>query len=37
MNFSPPRQTYLISTEEQDEEVVKKIRCDLGIIKGMAE
>lgn len=29
MNFSPPRQTYLISTEEQDEEVVKKTKRDL--------
>jgi hypothetical protein len=31
------RQTYLTSTEKQDEEVVKKTGRDLGIIKGMAE
>ena len=31
------RQTYLTSTEKQDEEVVKKTGRDLGTIKGMAE
>jgi hypothetical protein len=31
------RQTYLRSTEKQDEEVVKKTGRDLGIIKSMAE
>jgi hypothetical protein len=31
------RQTYLTSTEKQDEEVVKKTGRDLGIIKSMAE
>jgi hypothetical protein len=31
------RQTYLTSTEKQDEEVVRKTGRDLGTIKGMAE